>query len=558
MNRLLLYIHTLRYLKPSQLFYLGLRRVCPAKHPQAVKHLPKLRSGTLFHEGLHSGRSWKGDDAVEFLNQSRSFPGGQIDWVCASMPKLWRYNLHYFDCLQDPSLNEKFKRNLIDDWIARVRPGAEDAWEPYPVSLRIVNWIKFFLSCSVQGSAEWTTSLYRQASWLERNLEHHLLANHLLKNGVAMVFAGLYFDGADADRWLKTGMKILEHEVDEQFLQDGGHFERSPMYHSICVVDYLDVINLLKTSQDHAYASAIERFAARMRGAVDFLQAIAHPDGEIPLFNDSATGIAPTPQRIADYARRVMGHAVVPQGQGLTVIEKPYSGYYVIADGPTKMVIDCGEVGPPYQSGHAHCDTLSYELSVNGQRLVVDSGVYDYEPGLNRQYARSTAAHNSVLIDHAEQSQMWGGFRVAKRARPLYARACRVSERRATFTGAHDGYRRLAGKPVHERSIDYHNRVWMINDRVVGQGRHTMISYVHLDPKFIATLSGRRIDVHDGQGARRALIEVEGEGEVSLQASRYFPEFGKESSNTAVVFTVSGDAPMTMAYSIRADCSEIG
>ncbi len=85
------------------------------------------------------------------------------------------------------------------------------------------------------------------------------------------------------------------------------------------------------------------------------------------------------------------------------------------------MVIDCGAIGPDYQPGHAHCDTLSYELAIDGRRVIVDSGVHDYEPTQHRAYARSTPAHNTVVIDGQEQSEMWGVFRVARRARPLPA-----------------------------------------------------------------------------------------------------------------------------------------
>ncbi|NJL17915.1 MAG: hypothetical protein HC938_12695 [Nitrospira sp.] len=174
------------------------------------------------------------------------------------MPKLWRYNLHYFDYLHDPARSPENKGLLITDWIQHNPPDTEDAWEPYTVSLRIVNWIKFFLLQSAANPEEgnksfprqqWVENLYLQAVWLEQNIEYHILANHYLKNGIALFFAGAYFQGMDADRWLKKGVQILRKELDEQFLDDGGHYERSPMYHSICVTDYLDVLNLARHSQ---------------------------------------------------------------------------------------------------------------------------------------------------------------------------------------------------------------------------------------------------------------------------------------------------------------------
>ena len=65
--------------------------------------------------------------------------------------------------------------------------GTGDGWEPYTVSLRIVNWIKLFLREDFSGRVQpaWLDSLHQQAAWLERNIEYHILANHYLKNGIA-------------------------------------------------------------------------------------------------------------------------------------------------------------------------------------------------------------------------------------------------------------------------------------------------------------------------------------------------------------------------------------
>src|SRR5690606_37317091 len=86
-------------------------------------------------------------------------------------------------------------------------------------------------------------SLAVQVRWLRRCLEIHLLGNHLIANAKALVFAGLYFSGPEAHRWLATGLRILEREIAEQILPDGGQFERSTMYHALAYEDMLDLVN---------------------------------------------------------------------------------------------------------------------------------------------------------------------------------------------------------------------------------------------------------------------------------------------------------------------------
>src|SRR5208283_1805791 len=215
---------------------------------------------------------------------------GEVDWRSIDKPKLWRYNLHYFDYLLDEGRSKENRFRLIDHWIECNPPGTPDAWEPFPVSLRVVNWINFFCREDNRGciKPEWLKNLYTQILWLEKNIERHLLANHYFRNGKALVFGGLFFSGNDAERWLKKGMSILSSEIEEQILPDGGHFERSPMYHSMILEDCLDLLNLRR-----AYPGLLPDWSAVAGRMLGWLNGMSHPDGQISFFNDSAFGVAP-------------------------------------------------------------------------------------------------------------------------------------------------------------------------------------------------------------------------------------------------------------------------
>lgn len=553
MKRLLLYARTLAHLRPTQILALILKRVLPSPTRAAHTHALRLRPGVGLspcppHPHL-PGR----DHAFCFLNQKKTFPDGRIDWASKNMPKLWRYNLHYFDYLFDAGRSHDANVHLISDWIAQNPSGTGDAWEPYTLSLRIVNWIKFFLKSKAVIQGEWLQSLYWQALWLEKNIEYHILANHYLKNGVALFFAGIYFEGVDADRWTEKGLKILREELREQFLADGGHFERSPMYHSICVIDYLDVLNLAHNSHVALPAEETVRLKHKVTASLKFLYDVCLPDSEIPLFNDSAFGIAPSPTQIFDYARRVTGYEPPPKLMGLAIHEKPETGYYVCRDGEDMIMIDCGFIGPDYQSGHAHCDTLSYELAINGRRVIVDSGIYDYEPSAERAYARSTRAHNTVVVDGEDQSEMWGVFRVARRAKPLRAFFEKQLDGSVMFEGAHDGYTRLVGKPIHKRHMSYYDGQgsWVVTDMLEGKGTHRMESYIHIHPDFQVVQSEGGIRVMEPNGSTMAIIEALGPSHVRIERGWFSPEFGIKHENHVIVFTCSGEIPFGLSYRIQ-------
>jgi len=561
-NLLRLYISTLSHLKPGQLFYLARQRLLSGR-PVRLK-IPldiQYRAGISLGETLAPVLSDGPDYEFRFLNVSRSFSDGAIDWECIDMPKLWRYNLHYFDYLQEKNRSDESLAAIVSDWIDKNRVGAEDAWEPYTVSLRIVNWVKWFLSCKAEKLPQrnWLESLYFQAAWLEKNIEYHLLANHYLKNAKALFFAGAYFSGVDADRWLRKGLKILCEEASEQILSDGGHYERSPMYHCIVTEDYLDVLNLCIANAGLVDQRSIEILQRCTAAALDYLNDILLPDGQIPLFNDSAFGIAPAPEQIFHYAQQVMQYNRPARRKELDMSANPESGYYAIRDGGDMLIVDCGQIGPDYQPGHAHCDTLSYELAFDGRRVIVDAGVFDYENSGDRRYSRSTCAHNTVVIDNEEQSEIWGVFRVARRARPLHACLKQVDDKRIVFEGAHNGYYRLPGKVIHKRIVEYERTSgWFFRDNLLGNGTHYIESFIHLAPdlKIRSITHGQLMILEDRLGAGIAEIRLPDNLQVEVVKGNYFPEFGVREVNQVVRLFDEVELPFYTNYGIRSLGSE--
>ncbi len=305
-TRLPLYFHTIRHLQPRQIAWQLRRRLFPPRPPAAGPAVA-LRGGIRHTGFLAPPEPATVSGEIRFIGQARAFALPRPDWIQADTPKLWRYNLHYFDYLGWPTVAAADKAALIDDWIRRVPVGATDAWEPYPISLRVVNWLKYLLGLPAGDiPPAWLASLAHQAAALEGDVEYHLLANHLLKNGKALVFAGACLDGAPARRWLALGLRIMLAEAEAQVLPDGGHVERSPMYHCIVLEDYLDVVNLLARNPGLATDDAVATLTAAARRATAFLRGIRTGAGDIPLFNDAAFGITPTAAELLGYAEMVL------------------------------------------------------------------------------------------------------------------------------------------------------------------------------------------------------------------------------------------------------------
>lgn len=545
--------HTVRHLKLSQAWYfilrrgIGARRISPVNIELVRRTVVVPGTLRLVHgscESIHF--------EFEFLNHRKRFSRDAMDWNPSGTQRLWRYNLHYFDYLREPARDLKEKTALIDSWIASNPQGSESAWEPYTASLRIVNWCMFFWSLPASEiKPEWARSLYDQARWLERNLELHILANHYFENIKALIFAGLFFTDRTAEHWLNAFQKKLVEQLREQFLIDGGHYERSPQYHCILLEDCLDVYALLHGNRAIANLITLNTLHDKIENALDFLALIATPDDDIPLFNDSARGASSRPSVLFNRAT-ALGFAINPISAVL--IDLPATGLFGYKCGNDYLLVDCGEIGPGYQPGHTHCDFLSFVLMIDGQWLIVDSGVCEYEPGSMRHYVRSTAAHNTVRVDGAEQSEIWGEFRVGRRASRIAAEIHR-EKNSIIFEGAYRGFPSLPGRIIHHRKII----IALTNDGKITRldvvdsitsnstAMHHAETFLHLHPTLGIAASGEnRIDVvKDG----KAIAAIHG---LSLENSDswYCEQFGMAQCNPVLQLEIEAVLP-SLSYTIE-------
>ncbi|WP_416832708.1 MAG: heparinase II/III family protein [Erythrobacter sp.] len=466
-------------------------------------------------------------------------------WDDPELPKLWRYNQHYFDDLNahDAVGRSEWHAALIARWIPDNPPPRGSGWEPYPTSLRIVNWIKFALSGNDLSGAV-RQSLAVQTRWLRKRLEWHLLGNHLFANAKALVFSGLFFSGEEAAGWLHTGAHILLKQMPEQILADGAQFELSPMYHALALEDLLDLLNLTRAFGRDDLA---EEFASRIPAMLEWLLAMSHPDGEVAFFNDTAVGIAPDNIELFRYAHD-LGFAIEPPFAGITYLVE--SGYVRMACEAAIVIADLARIGPDYLPGHAHADTLSFEFTLDGNRFIVNSGTSVYGTGVERQRQRGTAAHSSLVIDGENSSEVWSGFRVGRRAKPFDVA---VSGEETSFTahGAHDGYTHLPGSPVHRREWRLSEGQLFVEDAVEGSGLHQLEAYFHLGPGIsaVANTADGVVELSDIKTGRQAVFAAKG-GLVEVIPSSWHPEFGKRVDTKAIRVSAYQSLPHTLQYEL--------
>ncbi len=517
------YFHTIRYLKFSQIYRRILFNLLKPNINRNI-NLELRNSKNKFCLPIIYHSSLLNKDTFHFLNKSETLHGIGWDGSRKKTTKLWRYNQHYFDDLNGEKASERknWHHKLMQSWVKENLIGKGTGWESYPTSIRIVNWIKWYLSGNVFPDTS-LESLETQVRWLEKRVEWHILGNHLFKNAKALVFAGLFFSGEEPDRWLNKGLKIIDKQLTEQILNDGGNFEISPMYHSIFLEDLLDLVNITQVYKNKKeLIKKKNTWINFIKKMFQWLNIMTHPDGKISFFNDAAFRIAPNLKPLIDYANRLGIYDNLVKLNKITHLHE--SGYLRFSSKNAVTIIDVAPIGPDYLPGHAHADTLSFELSLFGQRLLVNTGTSEYGTTSIRKYERSTKAHNTVVINNENSSEVWHGFRVARRALPFDLKIKQFKDS-VRINCAHDGYKRLTGEPVHRRDWQFFKSSLTIKDHIEGSYKSAN-AYFHFHPSVSITRKVKNTWNLKMSNHKNIILEIK-KGKSYLETSYYSPEFGK-------------------------------
>ena len=443
-------------------------------------------------------------------------------WLPAQASALWIFTLHYHEWLADlrAAGQRAVAQRLVGDWLVRYGGYHPVVWHPYPVSLRLVAWLTHG-AWLLEGAEEelkqaFYESLQRQAVYLVDNPERDLGGNHLLKNLKAMIYAGLALDRSEM--YMRSMAELLR-QLHVQVLSDGMHYELTPMYAAQVLRDLLEVRAVLRKFSGAGGGSPklLDDAVRRLGTALAFF---VHGDGRLAQFNDGAE----LDEVAVGQLLRLSGADDAPE-----ILRA--AGYARLQRGAMLVLMDGGKVGPDENPGHAHADTLSFEMSVGRERIVVNGGTYAYQHAL-RNVFRGTAAHSTVSLDGQDSAEVWGGFRVGRRPKvvtlSLQGGAETLPGGDIWAEGSHDGYRHLG--VMHRRKLlvaGDGSRLRGEDEMVFQKGVTNRVkAHFHLHPDVaVRLLSDTSAELETLAGVRIRLV-IEG-GRLDVKDSRYAPQFGK-------------------------------
>jgi|GEM_PF-688029 len=503
-GKIKLYFNTIKYLKTKQVFYQLKKNIRTDKYKTLtclpINNCIPLKLGIkeldLDDEYLRRFDTNKIlENQILLLNEEYMLD--IKSWNNTKASHLWNFNLHYFEFAialaaaytkkKDIKYYNKFKELLLN-WLENNSDIKGDAWQAYTISLRIPNlFICFDLFGKIfEDDKEFREkilqNIYLQYNYLMQNQEQHLLGNHYFENIKTILICSLYFK---KDSIYKTYFSRLQKQIKEQILDDGMHFELSLMYHKIVLEDIIRIAFCLQQRKP----DDIEILFPIIQKMVNVLASLEKDMGKIPLFNDAGGGVAKETYQLLKATKHLFGIEPIYKNNF------PEAGYYKYYKENIAIMFDIGRLGPDYMPGHGHCDALSFEVSLAGKPVFVNSGTYQYQ-GKLRNYFRSTEAHNTIMIGNQQQSECWGEHRVARRISNVI-----FKETEHGLFGAYENY---LGN-FHQRNIELTDtKVLTIKDWVkVKSGRITH-SYLHLAPNL--TVGKKKDSVYEVFNRNKQLI----------------------------------------------------
>jgi hypothetical protein len=486
-------------------------------------------------------------------------------------------------------------RTLLESWFDQC---------PYPqgvnwcVSLehamRLVNWsfawhllggessVMFAGEAGGAFRSRWLESIYQHCHFIPRHWSRHSSANnHLLGEATGLYVAALTWPlWRESALWERQARAELEREALEQTFADGVNREQAIWYHH-AVADMMLVAGLVARANERDFAG---EYWDRLEVMLEFIASLMDVGGNMPMIGDADEGVLVRfdPDPDADVFRSLLSTGAVlfrrpaMRAKGREFDDKtrwllgdaahapferidasrafpvrrafPEGGYFILGEDfetprEVRLVADAGPLGYLAIAAHGHADALAFTLSVGGFPILVDPGTFSYSAMPWRRYFRSTAAHNTVVVDDRNQSQFGGSFLWLRHANAaldtFYA-----SGDDQTLSAHHDGYQRLADPVRHRRTWRYTAGIahLSITDELVCEGKHSAAIHWHFHPECSVEVEGRTVIARRG-GAQVSLRCPEGlqpslvRGREAPPLGWYSSRFDEKSPAATAVFT---------------------
>jgi hypothetical protein len=502
--------------------------------------------------------------------------------------------------------DEKYAKEFVDQvtsWINENPPLFGVNWcSTMDVAIRAVNWVwgfyffRYSHSLTDSFRLDFFKNILIHGRFIYDNLEfdrkfidgrfRRMNGNHYISNLVGLIYLGVLFPELyEAKQWLTKGLAELLKELEIEIYEDGIQWELSISYHRLVLEMVISAIILCKAND-----IVIPDFIlSRIEKMFDFVANYTKPDGMCPQIRDADNGrlhilsqndmndhcyllaigavlfnrsdfkqIATGKDEDVAWLLGPSGHNIfseIPPNE-VSVQSKafPHSGYYIMRQDNLHMAIIAAQIGMNgYYGGHAHNDFLSFELYAYDKTILTDCGTYVYSASPYwRNKFRSTASHNTVVIDKAEINRFeeQSLFMINNDAVPQLNQLI-TTDKYDIFDAQHDGYLRLHNPVIHRRQIyfDKEDKYFILRDIVTGTGEHLAELYFHFGAGIDVKInSDSTVETQIEDGANLIILPLlQSNCNYDIYDGWVSPSYGIKKRAKVLKLSIKNETPFTVA-----------
>ena len=484
-------------------------------------------------------------------------PFGDNEWNYAFNRHTFLLSLaHAFAITNDNKYKDGFIR-LFLDWKSNAKFNENNkklSWRSLEAGIRVENYLRsieiFSLTSPLPEEVlkAFEETLKEHIKYLlETHNDFHRLSNWGVLQDHGLFLASLYLNDTSS---LLTSIERLREEFSFQCDSDGLHWEQSPMYQAEVLHAGLDV---LLVAMRNGITLPISLIDAVHKMAIG-LAKISRPDGKLYLFGDSdelsvkdlfiTASILFSDSKLSYYGKEERSEEVLWQFPLSEEIPKAikdeetlhfleFSGNVVITlNEDLALRFHAGAVG----SGHGHLDQLHFDLFLNGEVLLTDSGRYTYVDNEDRRYFKSAKAHNTILIngkEYSEQKDSWVasplgeafGLKAIKRGNYYYTEA------------SHLGYM-SEGVLLRRALLLIDSKVLLVADYIYSDSKEVSSeTYYHLDSLSTLDLNGNCVHCAKNKASLTIFFPDEN---ISIQKGMISKHYNEKEANSVLVHKREG------------------
>ena len=367
-------------------------------------------------------------------------------------------------------------QELIAQWMDIYNKWDEFCWRPDILGARLANWTTHFAFLSATANQQFLNKslfeLGRQSRHLSRSVLRGPPGHPRITALKGLIYAGISLP--QSEKYLVLGMDGLENQLACQLYPDGGHVSRNPKIQMDFLRDLLGIRAALLT----AYFIAPNWLNQAISRMASMLQGMRMGDGGLARFNGAGSE---EPREIGKLLSKVKLRGKAPSAY-------LHSGFYRLETGKTILIMDAGAPPTRGENKWGHAGTLSFELSVGRERLIVNCGATNFMGEDWRQVLRSTAAHSTVSVDDVNSSELStpGEFN----RKPINVHCSRKEIRgKAVIEARSSGYSEIFDL-IHQRIImmSPDGSEILGEDLFDGSGGRKYVVRFHLHPNVKATV----------------------------------------------------------------------